>query len=101
MDAFDDVDEIGEFLRYRGSLTYPPCTEDYTWYIWLSSQKMSEEQLLSFSDLWMGNNEFAEGKGNNRNVQPLGDRVVYYFNGDDSDQGFILTLGVILLTILG
>jgi len=34
--------------------------------------------LKHFTDEWAGNPEFAEGRGNNRNVQPLDERVLDY-----------------------
>lgn len=33
-DAFDDTETIGEWFEYKGSLTYPPCTEGIDWGLW-------------------------------------------------------------------
>mmetsp|Transcript_4791 Transcript_4791/g.639 ORF Transcript_4791/g.639 Transcript_4791/m.639 type:complete len:120 (-) Transcript_4791:214-573(-) len=30
-DAFDDIDDIGEWVYYEGSYTQPPCEENVKW----------------------------------------------------------------------
>lgn len=39
---------------------------------------ISDAQLLKFTEQWAGNPEFANGNGNNRAIQDLGDRILYY-----------------------
>lgn len=66
------------FYYYDGSLTTPPCTESAHFII------MNEIQYLTFADMdqfqrfWGGNRRFANGRGNNRAVQPLNGRTVYF-----------------------
>ena len=36
--------------------------------------------MKQFTDLWAGENTFAQGKGNNREVMPINDRTLYTSN---------------------
>ena len=40
--------------------------------------KITQAQLLSFQNYNWGNAKYAEGEGNNRRVQPLNGRTVFY-----------------------
>ena len=53
--------------RYDGSLTTPPCSEGVEWNVMTTPIQMSEAQLAAFTALF---------EGNNRPVQPLGDRAL-------------------------
>ena len=55
-------------FHYQGSLTTPPCSEGVQWYIRQEPTEMSAEQIAEFQNIYMGNN---------RPVQPLGDRKLY------------------------
>ncbi|CZQ96258.1 alpha-carbonic anhydrases signature [Trichococcus palustris] len=55
------------YYHYLGSLTTPPLTENVEWYVMANPVEVSAEQIAAF-------NEYYEG--NNREVQPLGERAV-------------------------
>jgi carbonic anhydrase len=65
-----------DFYNYPGSFTTPPCTEGINWFILKEIQTISKAQFDSFNRLWAGNATFADGNGNNRLVQALGERTL-------------------------
>lgn len=73
--------DFTKYWQYRGSLTTPPCSEGIKWVVIEEVQPISPEQLKKFTDYWAGNSAFSGGKGNNRNVQVLNARSVYYHSG--------------------
>lgn len=77
--------EFREFYNYPGSFTTPPCTEGINWFVIKDVQKISQQQLQSFTRLWAGNATFANGRGNNRITLPLGSRTLLKTNFDASD----------------
>jgi len=70
--------DMTNYWSYPGSLTSPPCTEGVKWTILPKVQSISEEQLAGFTNWFSGNTTFADGNGNNRAVQELNERTVYY-----------------------
>lgn len=76
--------EFREFYNYPGSFTTPPCTEGINWFVIKDVQKISQQQLQSFTRLWAGNATFANGRGNNRITLPLGSRTLLKTNFDIS-----------------
>jgi len=72
--------DLTDFWSYDGSLTTPPCTEGIKWSVLRNVQPISKKQLKRFTDLWSGNMDYAEGKGNNRVIQPLNGRKVFMSN---------------------
>ena len=54
-------------IRYRGSLTTPPCTEGVSWLLMQQPLSVGAEQVDAFE---------AAYSENNRPVQPLSDRIV-------------------------
>jgi carbonic anhydrase len=60
----------GNFFRYDGSLTTPPCSEAVKWFVFEKALPMSIEQ-------WLGFKEFYPNPNNNRPVQELFGRSVY------------------------
>ena len=72
--------DLTDFWSYDGSLTTPPCTEGIKWSVLRNVQPISKRQLKRFTDLWSGNMDYAEGKGNNRVIQPLNGRKVFMSN---------------------
>jgi len=73
----------GEFFTYTGSLTSPPCTEGVKWYVMKRPLGINKDQVTGLQGLFAGNPNFAAGRGNNRNVQPLNNRPVYYYRKRD------------------
>ena len=53
--------------RYQGSLTTPPCSEDVSWIVFSKPLQLSKQRIDAF---------VAIVSGNNRPVQPLGQRTV-------------------------
>ena len=77
------------YWNYMGSLTVPPCTENVSWTIVDATRPISRNQLdKHFWNQFRDNVEFTgyngegEGndgeRGNNRRVQPLGQRRLAY-----------------------
>jgi len=89
--------DMTEYWNYNGSLTTPPCTEGIKWTVIKEVQPISQAQLDKFNALWSGASDFAEGKGNNRVVQPLNDRTLY-FNGAASLSVAFAAVAVAALT---
>lgn len=67
-------DIVGHYFSYNGSLTTPPCTEGIRWTVVEKALNMSKAQKKVFDDYYKDNEDFADGMGNNRAVQPLNDR---------------------------
>jgi carbonic anhydrase len=61
--------------RYRGSLSFPPCTEGVQWVVMQSTVTMDDAQLDALTD--------AIGEGNARTTQPLHDRVIQLDTSSD------------------
>ena len=59
-------------VRYRGSLTTPPCTEGVRWIVLTSPITMSAEQIARFREHY---------DGNNRPLQPLNGRKLAAVGG--------------------
>ena len=66
------------FYFYQGSLTTPPCVESVNFIIMQEVQYLTFADIDNFSRFWGGNRRFANGKGNNRAVQPLNGREVFF-----------------------
>ena len=74
------------FWNYSGSLTVPPCTEGVVWNIIAEVQPISHRQLKMLASATQRSeslktntaNPYKSG-GNNRAVQPLGDRGLFIF----------------------
>lgn len=77
-ELLDELDEE-EILAYEGSLTVPPCSEAVDWILIHDPQPISSEQLDLFNKKWLNNQTFANGNGNNRAAQLLGERKIYFY----------------------
>jgi len=84
--------DMTEYWSYDGSLTTPPCWEGLKWSVIKQVQPISDAQLKKFTDRMAGNNAFAGGKGNNRVVQPLNARTLY-FAADVAEGAASLAMG--------
>ncbi len=58
------------YYYYEGSITVPPCTESFNWYVLATPQRLSAAQLKAF-----------QGLQNSRKVQSLNARVLYANSG--------------------
>lgn len=59
------------YYHYLGSLTTPPLTENVEWYVLKNPVQVSKEQIKKFQEFY---------DHNNREVQPLNERVVLEHN---------------------
>ena len=80
IDFGDLVKDNPQFYFYHGSLTTPPCSENILWFLTSKVLEMDEKQLKFFTSRWTDNPGFADGCGNNREVQPSFGRPVVYFD---------------------
>jgi carbonic anhydrase len=55
--------------RYWGSLTTPPCSEGVGWFVYVEPIELSRDQITVFRKIF---------HGNNRPIQPLNDRTLWY-----------------------
>ena len=86
---FNAVD-FSEYWSYPGSFTTPPCTEGVRWNVVKDVQSLSSAQLEEFTQYWADDNNFAEGKGSNRAVQPIHSRTLYMSSAktaNNNDEG--------------
>lgn len=66
------------FYLYDGSFTTPPCTEGVKFLVMQEIQYITFSDIAVFQRFWGSNPRFAQGKGNNRAIQPLNGRQVFY-----------------------
>ena len=70
--------DMTDYWSYDGSLTTPPCSEGLKWSVIKQVQPISAEQLKKFTARMSDDENFAGGNGNNRVVQGLNSRTLYY-----------------------
>ena len=75
---------IKNFYSFEGSLTTPPCSENVIWFVDDSVQEITREEFDVFNHLWKANVSFADGFGNNREIQDSSDRVIKHYHDKDS-----------------
>jgi len=76
--ATSEDDWKSPFYSYLGSLTTPPCSEVVTWRVMKKPVDISPTQLKKITRLFEKNLDFANGNGNNRNFQTVGDRPGFF-----------------------
>ena len=82
-----------KMFNYMGSLTTPGCSEVVEWVVINDPQNISPTQLQFFTSMWAGNSTFAGGFGNNRMVQAIGNRTIYYYPGINGGNSLANTNG--------
>lgn len=90
--------DMSKYWHYDGSFTTPPCTEGVKWWVLREPVKISQAQLDAFTTHGWGNANYEAGEGNNRIVQPLNDRTLYY--RDSSSNAMALAIGGAALSLL-
>jgi len=90
--------DMSKYWHYDGSFTTPPCTEGVKWWVLREPVKITQAQLDEFTAHGWGNINYEAGEGNNRIVQPLNDRTLYY--RDSSSNAMALAIGGAALSLL-
>lgn len=70
-DINDMIPTNKSYYHYLGSLSTPPLNENVEWYVMKKPVEVSKKQIESFKKLY---------SHNNRNIQPLNDRVILEHN---------------------
>jgi carbonic anhydrase len=70
--------DFSQYWSYPGSLTVPPCTEGLKWTVIKKPLPISDAQLAGFTKFFASDKTFANGNGNNRVIQPLNQRMLYF-----------------------
>lgn len=105
-DFFFTLDEafenhrIRNFYMFEGSLTTPPCTEDVLWFVDDHVRSITLEEFDLFNHLWKANVTFADGFGNNREIQDSHDRIVWHHHEGKSFFYSYLICAVITLVFI-
>lgn len=84
------------YFAYEGSKTIASCEEIVNWYVLEQALPMSKTQLDVFTTLWAGNQAFAEGRGNNREINESNSRIIKK-GGIQCEEQFIYFFSFILL----
>jgi carbonic anhydrase len=88
------------FYRYDGSLTFPPCEENVTFYVAAKTIEISSSALDMFKEAIKthkafdyedekvksndNDNEYDNLKGNNRILQDLNNREIFYYDYEEN-----------------
>jgi len=71
---------LDDYFSYMGSWNFPAgCPEDMPWVVPNYAVDAASDQIQYFTDLYVNNFNFTDGRGNARATQPLYDRIVTHF----------------------
>lgn len=87
------INDKTNFYYYEGGLTTPSCLEVVNWFVSDSPIKVSTAQINELKS-WV--NTVYPTTGNDRVVQPLEGRKVYYIKGEGNNTGKILTVAYVI-----
>jgi carbonic anhydrase len=80
--------QLDDYYYYEGSVTAPiindDCVEDVRWTILKNPLTISENQFDFFHKRWAGNESFAQSRGNNRKIQELNGRKIFFHSAVES-----------------
>lgn len=95
----DYIQKPIRYFHYKGGLTTPTCDEVVNWYVLETPLKMTTAQYKKFASHWILNYEFAQGKGNNREVTALNGREVRMGGVESSEcrEDFVSFFGFFIL----
>jgi len=69
------IDSTSKLLyHYQGSLTTPPCTEIVNWFVFKTPLDISKKQVRDLAHIW---EDEMDGCHDNRDVQPINERIIY------------------------
>ena len=91
--------EFTSYWNYDGSLTQPPCTEDIKWTVIKDVQSISPYQLRRIRASFANFPNYEASAGNNRALQEIGTRQVYFSGAERvliSSVSTLLTLAFVL-----
>ncbi|XP_074119466.1 carbonic anhydrase 14 isoform X1 [Sminthopsis crassicaudata] len=105
--------ELGEYYRYNGSLTTPPCYQSVLWTVFHRKAQISMEQLEKLQETLLSTEESEPSKllvQNYRAPQPLNHRLVlasfipegaFYSTGEMVGLGLAILFGCLCLLLAG
>lgn len=92
--------DFSVYWNYAGSLTKPPCQEDIKWTVIADVQSLSKEQLKRLQIKMANKMKYAGGKGNNREIQPLGSRTLYFSKASSIQAATGMLIAFVLMSAI-
>jgi carbonic anhydrase len=79
-----------DYFFYMGSWNFPAsCAEGISWVVPNYQVEASPDQIQYFTDLYVNNFNFTDGRGNVRGIQPINDRIVTHFVSAGESTSFL------------